>query len=164
MVLYFHVPLGTVKFRRRSLRFSLDFISAFKDSVLNKWLKEWMTRSGKLGYPSSIVSIPVNLIHSTVVCVCVCVCVRARARSVAQLYLTLWPQGLKPTRLLCSWDSPGKNTGMGGHSLSRESPQPRDQTPISYISYVGRWILYHWTIWEDPFNWRLDIKWKATET
>ena len=25
--------------------------------------------------------------------------------------------GLLPTRLLCPWDSPGKNTGAGGHSL-----------------------------------------------
>ena len=25
------------------------------------------------------------------------------------------PQGLKPTRLLCPWNSPGKNTGVGCH-------------------------------------------------
>ena len=29
----------------------------------------------------------------------------------------LWPQGLKPTGLLCPWHSPGKNTRMGSHSL-----------------------------------------------
>ena len=33
------------------------------------------------------------------------------------LHPTLRPHGLLPTRLLCPWDSPGKNTGMGGHSL-----------------------------------------------
>ena len=27
------------------------------------------------------------------------------------------PHGLQPTGLLCPWDSPGKNTGVGGHSL-----------------------------------------------
>ena len=27
------------------------------------------------------------------------------------------PHGLQPTRLLCPWDSPGKNTGVGGHFL-----------------------------------------------
>ena len=27
------------------------------------------------------------------------------------------PHGLQPTRLLCPWDSPGKNTGMGCHFL-----------------------------------------------
>ena len=30
---------------------------------------------------------------------------------------SLWPQGLQPARLLCPWDSPGKNTGVGSHSL-----------------------------------------------
>ena len=27
------------------------------------------------------------------------------------------PRGLQPTRLLCPWDSPGKNTGVGSHSF-----------------------------------------------
>ena len=30
---------------------------------------------------------------------------------------SLRPNGLFPTRLLCRWNSPGKNTGVGGHSL-----------------------------------------------
>ena len=30
---------------------------------------------------------------------------------------SLWPPGLQPTRLLCPWDSPSKNTGVGCHSL-----------------------------------------------
>ena len=30
---------------------------------------------------------------------------------------SLGPHGLYPTRLLCPWDSPGKNTGMGCHTL-----------------------------------------------
>ena len=29
----------------------------------------------------------------------------------------LWPHGLNPARLLCPWDSPGKNTGVGCHFL-----------------------------------------------
>ena len=36
-----------------------------------------------------------------------------------------WTQ---PARLLCPWHFPGKNTGMGCHSYSRGSSQPRDQT------------------------------------
>ena len=40
---------------------------------------------------------------------------------VAQSCLTLCnPHGLQPTRLLCPWDSPGKNTGVGCHSLLQE--------------------------------------------
>ena len=30
---------------------------------------------------------------------------------------SLWPCGLQPIRLLCPWDSPGKNTGVGCHDL-----------------------------------------------
>ena len=29
----------------------------------------------------------------------------------------LWHYELKPSRLLCPWDSPGKNTGVGCHAL-----------------------------------------------
>ena len=32
---------------------------------------------------------------------------------------SLQPRGLQPARLLCPWDSPGKNTGVGSHSLLR---------------------------------------------
>ena len=38
------------------------------------------------------------------------------------------PQGQKAARLLCPWDSPGKNTGVGCIPFSRGSSQPRDQT------------------------------------
>ena len=34
-----------------------------------------------------------------------------------QLCQTLRPYGLSPTRLLCPWGSPGKNTGVGCHFL-----------------------------------------------
>ena len=34
-----------------------------------------------------------------------------------QLCLTLWPDGLLPSRLFCPWDSPGKNTWAGCHGL-----------------------------------------------
>ena len=30
---------------------------------------------------------------------------------------SLQPQGLYPTKLLCPWDSPGNNTGVGYHGL-----------------------------------------------
>ena len=38
-----------------------------------------------------------------------------RAYSVTSDFLRLL--GLQPSRLLSPWDSPGKNTGMGGHFL-----------------------------------------------
>ena len=30
---------------------------------------------------------------------------------------SMWPHGLQPPRLLCPWDSPGKNTGVGCHVI-----------------------------------------------
>ena len=53
----------------------------------------------------------------------------------------LRPHGLQPTRLLCPRDSPGKNTRVGCHFLSRGSSRPRNWTCVSFI---GRWVLYHW--------------------
>ena len=48
---------------------------------------------------------------------CVCVCARACVL-VAQSCPALWdPHGRQTTRLLCPWNSPGKNTGMGCHCL-----------------------------------------------
>ena len=52
------------------------------------------------------------LLRFILVCVCVCVCML-----VSQLCLTLQLHGLYPTRFLCPQNSPGKNTGMGCHSL-----------------------------------------------
>ena len=46
-------------------------------------------------------------------CVCVCVCVCARSI----MSDSMWPQGLLPTRLLCPWNFPGKNTWVGWHFL-----------------------------------------------
>ena len=33
------------------------------------------------------------------------------------MFNSLQSYGLEPTRLLCPWDSPGKNTGVGCHGL-----------------------------------------------
>ena len=43
---------------------------------------------------------------------CLCVCKVAPVLSDS-----LRPYGLQPTRLLCPWDSPGKNAGVGCHAL-----------------------------------------------
>ena len=44
---------------------------------------------------------------------------------VAQLCPTLGPHGLQPTGLLCPWDFPGKDTGVGATSFFKGSSQPR---------------------------------------
>ena len=59
----------------------------------------------------------------------------------AQSCQTLRPYGLSHARLLCSWDSPGKNTGVDCHALCQGIFQPRDQTWISSVSCTGRWLV-----------------------
>ena len=48
------------------------------------------------------------------------------------------PMDCSPPGLLCPWDSPGKNPGVGCVSFSRGASQPSRQT---LISCTGRWIL-----------------------
>ena len=56
----------------------------------------------------------------------------------------LQPHRLWPSRLFCPWDFPGKNTGVGCHSLLRGSSQSRDRIETqSWVSCIGRWDLYH---------------------
>ena len=58
----------------------------------------------------------------------------------------LWPYGLQPTRLLCPWDSPGKNTGVGCYSSLQEIFHTRGWNPhllLRSVSCTGRQVLYH---------------------
>ena len=69
----------------------------------------------------------------------VCLIIQVLSRSVVSN--SLWPHGLWPARLLCPWNFPGKNTGGGVSSFSREYSWPRDWTWVSCI--VGRLF----TVW-----------------
>ena len=53
-----------------------------------------------------------------------------------------------PWRLLCPWDFPGRNTGVGWDFLLQGSSWPRDWTHNSCGSCTGRWILYYCITWE----------------
>ena len=57
---------------------------------------------------------------------------------------SLSPYGLQPTRLLCPWDTPGKNTGVGCHFLLQGVFPAQRSNHISYVSCIGRQVLYHW--------------------
>ena len=52
----------------------------------------------------------------------------------------LQPHGLWPARLLCPWDSPGKNTGVGSHSLLQRI-FPMQGSNLGLL--LCRQILYH---------------------
>ena len=55
----------------------------------------------------------------------------------------------------------GKNTGVGYHFLLQGSSWPRNQTHISYVSCIGKRILYHCTTYEStpPPKSLLTIRW-----
>ena len=62
---------------------------------------------------------------------------------------SLWPHGLWPTRLLCPWNSPGKNTGVGCHSLLQRTEVQDERRlwdhhpPVTKILLpISRWINY----------------------
>ena len=52
---------------------------------------------------------------------------------------SLWPHGLQPARLLCPWDSPGRNTGVDCHSLL-QGIFPAQGSNLGLLHC--RWILY----------------------
>ena len=65
--------------------------------------------------------------------------------SLAQLCLTLRPHGPQPARILCPWDSPGKNTGVGCHFLLQGNfPGIKPGSPKS-PTLTGE---FHWGTWE----------------
>ena len=58
-----------------------------------------------------------------------------------RLLVTLWTVAHQAP---LPWDLPGKNTGVRCHPPPpRGSSRPRDQTLVSHISCIGRWVLYH---------------------
>ena len=57
-----------------------------------------------------------------------------------RLFITPWTV---PTRLLCPWDFPGKNTGVDSHSLCQG-------IFLTQVSCIGRWILHHLNTREAP--------------
>ena len=56
----------------------------------------------------------------------------------------LWPHELQPTRLLCPWDFPGKNSGMDCHFLLQGIFPTQGYNPCLLWFLNCRQILYHW--------------------
>ena len=59
----------------------------------------------------------------TAICVCVCVCVTV---SCVWLFATVWTVA---ARLLCAWDSPGKNTGVNCHACLQRTFSTQGSKP-----------------------------------
>ena len=66
---------------------------------------------------------------------------------------SLWPLGSQPARLLCPWDSPGKNTGEGCHFLLQGIFPTEESNPgllhcrqiLYQLSYKGSLFLSKYT-------------------
>ena len=70
-------------------------------------------------------------------------CVHAKSLQLCPTLLQ--PYGLQLTRLVCPPDSLGKNTEVGSHPLLQENLRdPGIETRVSYISCMGRQVLYDW--------------------
>ena len=76
---------------------------------------------------------------SAVACLCVCCSVT---------FDSLQPHRLYPSKLLCSWDFPGKHTGVGSHFLLQGAFPTQGLNPCLLCLLHCRQILYHWAIWE----------------
>ena len=55
-----------------------------------------------------------------------------------------------PARLLCPWDSPGKNTGVGCHALLQGIFLTQGSNLCLCGFCTGRRILYHCATWGSP--------------
>ena len=55
----------------------------------------------------------------------------------------LWSHELQPARLLCPWDSPGKNTGVGCHFLLQGNFPTQELNPgLPYCGQMPYWLGY----------------------
>ena len=63
---------------------------------------------------------------------------------VAKLCLTLWPNRLQPSSLSVHGISRARILEWVAISISMGSSWSRDWTCISWVTCVGRWILYQW--------------------
>ena len=64
---------------------------------------------------------------------------------------SLWPMDCSPPSLLCPWDFPNINTGVGCHSLLQGSSWSRDQTWVSCLANE------FFTVWATPSTWVTDF-------
>ena len=59
---------------------------------------------------------------------------------------SLWPHGLQPTRLLCPWDFPSKNTGVGCYFLLQGIFPTQGSNPCLLC------LLLHWQVGSLPLS------------
>ena len=105
---------------------------AFLTLCLRRLLDFCQSLSGLSYFPKAQRGRAVCVYVCVCMCVCVCVCVCALKNLLHLISLlrtslvcvscsvmsdSLQPHGMQPSRLLCPWESPGQNTGVGCHGL-----------------------------------------------
>ena len=65
------------------------------------------------------------------------------------VFASLQPHGLQPSRLLCPWDSPGKNTGAGCHALLQGifPTQGSNPTLLCLLNCLTSFFCWWWWWW-----------------
>ena len=74
------------------------------------------------------------------------------------MFDSLQPRGLQPARLLRPWNSPGKNTGVGSHSLLQGLFQTQE---LNQDLVDRRQILYQLSYQGSPICPRRKLKFKV---
>ena len=64
----------------------------------------------------------------------------AAAAKLLQPCSIMWPYGLQPASLLCLWDSPGLNTGVGCHALQGIFPTQGLNPGLISFALAGRFF------------------------
>ena len=82
-----------------------------------------------------------SFMHLSDICMCIC------AQSLKSC-LSLWPYGWQPARLLCAWDSPSKNTGVGCHPLLQEIFPTQGSNPCLISSALADKFFTASATWE----------------
>ena len=66
---------------------------------------------------------------------------------------SLWPHGLSPTSLFCPWNSLGKNTGIGSHSLFYGIFLTQESNPgLPHCTQVLYQVMRLWWILVSPMS------------
>ena len=67
------------------------------------------------------------------------------------------PHGLQPTRLLCPWDFPGKNTGVGCHCLLRIPVELFQILKDDVVKVVHSICQQIWKTQQWPQDWKKSV-------
>ena len=68
---------------------------------------------------------------------------------------SLWPHGLQHTKLLCPWDSPGKNAGVGCYALLQgifPTQGSNPWSPVLACGFPSEPVGKPWKHLQQPFN------------